>query len=211
MTNFKTEQENFWAESFGNEYIDRNANINLVSANLALFSQIFRQTQRIDSVIEFGSNIGLNLLAISQLLPEAQLSAVEINQKAVDQMAKIGGGKVNIYTQSILDFQVDFQRNFVLIKGVLIHINPEYLNQVYDLLYQTSNNYICICEYYNPTPVEVSYRGHQGKLFKRDFAGEIMDKFNDLELIDYGFVYHRDYQFPQDDMNWFLLKKSNLV
>ena len=92
MTNFKTEQENFWAESFGNEYVDRNANINLVSANLALFSQIFRQTQRIDSVIEFGSNIGLNLLAISQLLPKAQLSAVEINQKAVDQMAKMGGG-----------------------------------------------------------------------------------------------------------------------
>ena len=92
MTNFKTEQENFWAESFGNEYIDRNANINLVSANLALFSQIFRQTQQIDSVIEFGSNIGLNLLAISKLLPKAQLSAVEINQKAVDQMAKIGGG-----------------------------------------------------------------------------------------------------------------------
>ena len=91
MTNFKTEQENFWAESFGNEYIDRNANINLVSANLALFSQIFRQTQQIDSVIEFGSNIGLNLLAISQLLPKAQLSAVEINQKAVDQMAKMGG------------------------------------------------------------------------------------------------------------------------
>lgn len=93
MTNFKTEQENFWAESFGNEYIDRNANINLVSANLALFSQIFRQTQQIDSVIEFGSNIGLNLLAISQLLPKAQLSAVEINQKAVDQMAKMGGGE----------------------------------------------------------------------------------------------------------------------
>ena len=94
MTNFKTEQENFWAESFGNEYIDRNANINLVSANLALFSQIFRQTQQIDSVIEFGSNIGLNLLAISQLLPKAQLSAVEINQKAVDQMAKMGGGRL---------------------------------------------------------------------------------------------------------------------
>ncbi len=94
MTNFKTEQENFWAESFGNEYIDRNANINLVAANLALFSQIFRQTQQIDSVIEFGSNIGLNLLAISQLLPKAQLSAVEINQKAVDQMAKMGGGRL---------------------------------------------------------------------------------------------------------------------
>ncbi|MCX5984450.1 MAG: hypothetical protein NTY89_22225 [Nostocales cyanobacterium LacPavin_0920_SED1_MAG_38_18] len=93
MTNFKTEQENFWAESFGNEYVDRNANIDLVSANLALFSQIFRQTQQIDSVIEFGSNIGLNLLAISKLLPKAQLSAVEINQKAVDQMAKMGGGE----------------------------------------------------------------------------------------------------------------------
>ena len=73
----------------------------------------------------------------------------------------------------------------------------------------TSNRYICIAEYYNPTPVEINYRGHQGKLFKRDFAGEILDKFHDLQLLYYGFIYHRDHQFPQDDVNWFLLEKVN--
>jgi len=63
-------------------------------------------------------------------------------------------------------------------------------------------------EYYNPVPVEVSYRGHQGKLFKRDFSGEMLDKFKDLRLIRYGFVYHRDPSFPQDDITWFLLEKK---
>jgi len=32
--------------------------------------------------------------------------------------------------------------------------------------------------------------------------------FVDLELVDYGFVYHRDPVFPQDDINWFLMKKQ---
>ena len=48
-----------------------------------------------------------------------------------------------------------------------------------------SKKFILIAEYYNPTPVEVSYRGHNGKLFKRDFAGEMMKKYSDLKLIDY--------------------------
>jgi spore coat polysaccharide biosynthesis protein SpsF len=98
--------------------------------------------------------------------------------------------------------------DFALIKGVLIHINPDYLGKVYDMLYSSTSCYICIAEYYNPKPVEVTYRGHEGKLFKRDFAGEMMDKFPDLKLLDYGFVYHRDYQFPQDDTTWFLLEKT---
>ena len=63
-----------------------------------------------------------------------------------------------------------------------------------------------IVEYYNPTPVTVSYRGNDDRLFKRDFAGEMIDKYN-MKLVDYGFVYHRDNMFPLDDMNWFLLEK----
>jgi spore coat polysaccharide biosynthesis protein SpsF len=79
---------------------------------------------------------------------------------------------------------------------------------VYDLLYQASNRYICLAEYYNPSPVEVTYRGHTGKLFKRDFAGELRQRFGDLQLVDYGFVYHGDPNFPQDDLTWFLFAKK---
>ncbi|QVL50178.1 MAG: hypothetical protein KFB96_06875 [Thiocapsa sp.] len=45
-------------------------------------------------------------------------------------------------------------------------------------------------------------------MFKRDFAGEMLDRYPDLELIDYGFIYRRDPVFPQDDMTWFLLQRT---
>ena len=67
-----------------------------------------------------------------------------------------------------------------------------------------------MAEYYSPAPVEVSYRGYSNKLFKRDFAGEMLKNYTDLELIDYGFLYHGDPAFPQDDINWFLLKKKGM-
>lgn len=65
-------------------------------------------------------------------------------------------------------------------------------------------------EYYNPIPVEISYRGNSDKLYKRDFAGEMMDMFNDLRLLDYGFVYHRDsIHRNENDLNWFLMEKGD--
>lgn len=204
---FKTPQEEFWAGSFGDEYIDRNQSNQIVAANTALFSKILWRTSNVQSVIEFGSNIGLNLIAIRQLLPDAELSAIEINEKAISILKKRDHIK-KIYHESILDFDCDYPREFVLIKGVLIHLNPEVLFQVYDKLYAASQKYICVAEYYNPNPVEIPYRGHTAKMFKRDFAGDLLDRFSDLKLVDYGFVYHRDPCFSFDDISWFLLEKD---
>jgi spore coat polysaccharide biosynthesis protein SpsF len=190
---------------FGDDYVERGNRSRALSNNISLFSKILSRTKTIESVIEFGANIGLNLIAIKQLLPNVDLSAIEINKKSADELELLEG--VRIYHQPILDFVVDYQRDFVFTRGVLIHINPNKLSFVYDLLYKTSKHYICVAEYYNPTPVKVDYRGHKNKLFKRDFAGEMLDRFKDLELLDYGFVYHRDNNFPQDDINWFLLEK----
>ena len=53
----------------------------------------------------------------------------------------------------------------------------------------------------------MAYRGFRRRLFKRDFCGELMDRFPDLELLDYGFGYRRDPNFPLDDGTWFLLQK----
>lgn len=202
---FQTEQERFWAGEFGNEYIERNRSS--VAANIHLFSKILSKTSNINSIIEFGSNIGLNLIAIHQLLPDTSLSAVEINKKAVDELKKIFYIH-EIFPVSILEFEQIKRYDLCFVKGVLIHINPDKLEGIYKLLYNSSNKYILIAEYYNPSPVEINYRGHKGKLFKRDFAGEIMDLFPDIDLIDYGFCYHRDPNFPQDDINWFLLRKK---
>lgn len=205
-SSFLTEQEAFWAGEFGDHYITRNQGTQVVASNVALFSKILNRTQAVQSVLELGANIGLNLKAIRTLLPQAQLTAVEINSAAVEQL-RLNADQV--YHQSILEFRSPACYDFVLVKGVLIHLDPGYLAQVYDLLYQASARYICIAEYYNPTPVTVSYRGHESKLFKRDFAGELLDRFTALQLVDYGFTYHRDCQFPQDDLTWFLLEKRS--
>jgi pseudaminic acid biosynthesis-associated methylase len=205
MSNYKTEQEQFWAGDFGNEYIGRNQGEATIASNIALFTKIFSSTNSISSVIEFGANIGNNLSAIKRLLPNAKLSAIEINAKAIETLKNIKG--IEIFHTSILEYKPVSKSDLVLIKGVLIHINPEELNTVYENLYASSNRYICISEYYNPSPIEVKYRGHDGRLFKRDFAGEILNKYKDLKLVDYGFVYHRDNIFPLDDTTWFLLEK----
>ncbi|MBG0749208.1 MAG: hypothetical protein I4E98_21925, partial [Planktothrix agardhii KL2] len=58
--NFVTEQEKFWSQGFGDEYTHRNQGDSLIARNLALFSKIFSHTQKINSLIEFGANRGLN-------------------------------------------------------------------------------------------------------------------------------------------------------
>lgn len=79
---YRTEQEHFWAGKFGSDYIERNRGEAIVASNLAFFSRALRQARGIDSCLEFGANIGLNLRAIRQLLPGASLSAIEINPDA---------------------------------------------------------------------------------------------------------------------------------
>ena len=203
----KTEQEEFWQGNFGNEYIDRNQSDILLASNTSFFSKVFNRTGKIDSIMEFGCNIGMNLKAIRALLPESNLSGIEINKRAVDDLNK-WKGKAHVIEGSILDIELDTRFDLTLIKGVLIHINPKRLDDVYTRLYNFSDKYICIAEYYNPTPVTIPYRGHDNRLFKRDFAGELMSKYSDLELVDYGFLYHNDPIFPQDDITWFLMKNS---
>lgn len=204
---YRTEQEDFWAGEFGNEYINRNQGDKLLASNLNFFSKAFNQVKKIENCIEFGANIGMNLKALNLLYPNLNVSGVEINKKAYEQLIKITGPK-NAFNTSIFDVKFNSKFDMTLIKGVLIHINPEMLEKVYDQLYHNSKRYILIAEYYNPKPVTIEYRGHKEKLFKRDFAGEFLDRFKDTYLVDYGFSYHRDNSFPQDDITWFLIEKK---
>jgi spore coat polysaccharide biosynthesis protein SpsF len=208
MKKFKTAQEDLWVSEFGDNYISRNKSKKLLASNINLFSEIINKTSKVQSILELGANIGINIVVLNKLLPNAKTSAVEINSKAFKELEKVCTDKA--YLQSILDINITKYNkyDFVFTKGVLIHINPGKLNNVYDAMYELSKRYICIAEYYNPSPMSIEYRGEKDKLFKRDFAGEMLDKFKDLSLVDYGFKYCRDNNFAQDDITWFLLKKN---
>ncbi len=202
---FKTEQEKFWAGEFGDNYISRNMDKKMLATKVSLWSTILQRGGTITNCLELGTNIGLNIAALGTLFPNLDMYGIEINQKAAEECSKLG--RVTVYNESILDFSTEKLFDLVFTSGVLIHINPDELPNVYDKMYNLSSKYVVIAEYYNPTPVDVNYRGNTGKLFKRDFAGEMMDRHPDLKLVDYGFRYHRDNNFPQDDITWFLLEK----
>lgn len=204
-----TAQENFWAGEFGDDYISRNNSHSLLQSNIDFFKKSLRKSGPLEQVLELGCNIGMNLKALNAIMPKTQLTGVDVNAKAVEAARKTL--KANIFESTIIQ-PLTFQQKFDLVftKTVLIHIHPQHLKDVYENLFSLSSRYVLVAEYYNPSPVEVEYRGHKERLFKRDFAGELIDKYP-FQLLDYGFVYKRDPYAPQDDINWFLLEKCETI
>ena len=200
-----TKQEEIWSGQFGDAYVDRNQRVEQLAAKTAFFAKILNCTRSVDSVLELGANVGLNMQAISRLLPEADLYAVEINEKAYNTLKQIE--RLKAWNDSLFGFRPPKPVALSFTAGVLIHLNPDRLSEAYAALYEGSDRYVVIAEYYNPTPIEVPYRGQTEALFKRDWAGEMMDTYSDLRLVDYGFQYRRDPIFPMDDLTWFVLEK----
>jgi pseudaminic acid biosynthesis-associated methylase len=198
-----TEQELFWAGDFGAEYTERNAGAALLASRTAMLAKMLSRCATVSSVLELGANRGLNLVALHTLLPNASLAGVEINKEAHWELSAVP--YVTAHRRSLIGYR-QTPVDFVFTSGVLIHVAPEALSEAYATLYECSARYVAIAEYYNPAPVEIPYRGHAGKLFKRDFAAELMQSYP-LRLVDYGFVYHRDPCFPADDLTWFVMEK----
>jgi pseudaminic acid biosynthesis-associated methylase len=203
-----TAQGELWKDrNWGKDYMRRNDSQEIFSSNLSLFATIFKSIpNRLASVMEVGPNIGLNIDAIHFLSPETSIDCIEINDEACEYLRSKKYIK-NVINKSILEIQhTKDSYDLVFTKGVLIHIHPDFLDDVYEKLYSMSKSFVMFAEYYNPNPVSLTYRGKKDVLFKRDFAGDFIKKYPGSELIDYGFVYHGDKKFPQDDITWFLIK-----
>ena len=204
---YQTEQEDFWAGDFGNDYVDRNdLTPELIAQRTACWAQMLRNIAPIETAFEVGCNRGLNLVALKHLQPHLKLNAIEINTKAANIARTLDLAEIE--TTSLFDYEPDQTHDLVLVCGVLIHLNPERLAEAYEKIFKLSRKSILLFEYYNPSPVEVTYRGHDGRLFKRDWAGDMLDQFKgQLKLVDYGFFYHRDPVARSDDGTWFVLEK----
>ena len=203
-----TEQENFWIGAFGDEYIKRNEGKESSEGRdyqyINQFSKIFLNNRiLINSAIEIGANIGINLDSLKILFPKCKTFGIEINKKA----HSILKNKHNSFLGSIYQFEDDVQYELSFSRTVLIHQNEKYLKKFYEKLFNLSSRYILIDEYFSPNPVMVKYRKHDNKLFKRDFAKEFWNQFPELKLVDYGFFWSQDSFTKSDDTNWFLFKK----
>jgi spore coat polysaccharide biosynthesis protein SpsF len=204
------EQESMWAGDFGDDYTRRmNGNV-WIESNIAFFAEALKKAKGIKTVLELGCNRGLNLAALEYLDQSTIKTGIDINAHSLHELTTMFDDlkldQPYIHCSPIVNFDTVHTYDLVFTKGVLIHISPEQLSEVYEKMYNLSDKYILIAEYYNPTPVEVKYHNMTGKLYKRDFAGEMLDRYP-LKMIDYGFTYKRD-KFMQDDLNWFLLSKE---
>jgi spore coat polysaccharide biosynthesis protein SpsF len=142
---FKTDQEHFWAGKFGTEYIQRNQGDTLLASNLAFFAKALHAARRTTSVLEFGANIGMNLKALKLLYPVQEQYGIEINADAAKELAKVIPAD-HVYHTSILDFAPTTTYDIVLIKGVLIHINPDMLPLVYEKLVAACGKYLLVTQ-----------------------------------------------------------------
>jgi spore coat polysaccharide biosynthesis protein SpsF len=209
----ETEQLEFWCGHFGDDYMKRNlASLSSLRNRIDLWSQILKtlKTLPIDSILEVGSNIGLNLRAL-QLLTASKLYAIEPNQKALDILVQ---DKVveeaNAYCTNAFDQGVfqDGQMDLVFTSGVLIHIHPDDLERATANIVRMSKRFVVCVEYFSPNAETIDYRNNKNVLFKRDFGAFYLDQFSNLELRDYGFAWSR--ATGLDNLTWWLFEKTTL-
>lgn len=157
---YLTEQEKFWAGEFGSNYIVRNDGAAMVATNLNTFCKALKYAGAgVKFALEIGANIGMNLKALQLLYPGIHLKAIEINPDAAKRLANLIG-ESNVFEGSIFDYQSTEKVDLTMAKDVLIHINPDKLQGVYELLCTVSKSFILLIEYYSHAPVAISYRGH---------------------------------------------------
>jgi pseudaminic acid biosynthesis-associated methylase len=201
------EQQKFWQNEYEEEYIKKNSEFDL-HTGIKGWSTMLNRASNIDSVLECGCNIGRNINFLNHVLPNSSKSIIEISHKAYDFVTK--QYKIeNSFNGSILDSNFGsktFDLTFTL--TVLIHIHPDDLLLNMSKLYDYSNKYILIGEYFNRTPVMIEYQGQLNKLFKRDFGKLFLENFN-VKLIDYGFLWGHEYDNAGfDDITWWLFEKE---
>jgi pseudaminic acid biosynthesis-associated methylase len=204
-----TEQLQFWRGDFGNSYIDRNAaSSEHLRARVAMWARIMDclvgDPPR--SILEVGSNIGNNLRAL-RTLTGAAMYALEPNAEA--RRILVGDGVVPT-DQALEGFAAkipvaDGAVDMAFTSGVLIHIHPDDLLASMREIHRVARRYVVCIEYFSDKPEMIPYRGHDDRLFKRDFGGYYLDNFPDLRVVDYGFSWKR--LTGLDNLTWWVFEK----
>jgi pseudaminic acid biosynthesis-associated methylase len=206
---FKNEQESFWGEKYSKDYIKKNNNFN-EKLLIEGWNKMLKSIDSPKTILEFGPNVGRNIEALNQIFPQADKTAVEIS---VDACAILNKKFVNlnVINASILDSELSTNySDLTFTVGVLIHIHPKNLLENLKKIISSSKRYILISEYFNRTPVSLSYHGENDMLFKRDFGKYILENFgSELTLLDYGFLWGHIYDDGGfDDITWWMFEKK---
>ncbi len=206
----KTEQLGFWEGKSGEDYIRRNLikKENVEEAEI-VFKRIIGDLH-LSSILEVGSNIGINLLGIRKSLGDkVKLYAVEPNKIAFEQISTDTEIKLEkSFNCTAFDIPLpDNSVDLVFTNGVLIHIAPKDLKLAMSEIVRVSKKYILCSEYFSHQPVMIKYHNQEDRLFKRDFGKYYLECFPELKIVSYGFLWQEEFR-NFDNLNWWLFKKT---
>ena len=161
-----TETTDFWSGTFGDGYTERNRVDWPV--RVPFWADIVART-RPGTVLEVGCNAGWNLMALRSIGGGPFVRGIDVNQKAIEAAADAG---LPASLMSAADVGLLFPDSFDLVftVGVLIHVPPEELPAVMAAIVQASRRHVLAVEYEADADVEVEYRGHAGRLWRRPFG-----------------------------------------
>lgn len=208
MTDGRNEQENFWAETYAEDYIRKNRGFDQ-EGGVEGWRRMLAKAGPTPRILELGCNIGRNVGFLDTLRPEASKSIIEISKPAFDfvtdhyRLEETFNGPI---------LQSDFAHesfDLVFTIGVLIHVSPDDLLPTMGKMHDYSRRYVLMGEYFNRTPVMLEYQGKANKLFKRDFGKLFLENY-DVEVVDYGFLWGHEFDAAGfDDITWWLFKKRH--
>jgi pseudaminic acid biosynthesis-associated methylase len=178
--------ESLWSGEFGDDYVDRN--LDAYEHRGGFWEPLVRALQPA-SALEVGCNVGGNLQWIAPIVGPRRVYGIDVNRKAVEFLReRLPGVQAFEGSARSLPFP-DASIDLVFTMGVLIHQPDESLPVVMGEMVRVANRYVLCGEYYDESTVEVSYRGHEGALFRRDYGGMFASRFSDrLRLVRREFL-----------------------
>ena len=202
-----TSQEDFWTTKITKSYADDNKTFDFDIGVVAWERMLLKADKgKISSYLDCGSNIGRNLTFLKRALPTSTANIVELAKEPYEKCLRdfqISKSFLGPIKEATFDQKFDI----VFTSGVLIHVNPSDLLASMSRMYEMSDKYILIAEYFNRTPVMINYRGEDDKLFKCDFGKLFLDNFSS-RVLDYGFLWGNEFDCAGfDDMTYWLFEK----
>ena len=156
----------FWRGDFGKEYTKRNR---LNWRDRVNFWDHILDLTGATSVLDVGCNAGWNMLAIKSI-SDIPMSGVDVNEDAIQEAQSHGFDVIEGRADQVADLFGHGSADLVVTSGVLIHIAPDDLIPSMTAIRDVSARYVLAVEYNSDTVQEVEYRGHKGRLWKRDFG-----------------------------------------
>jgi pseudaminic acid biosynthesis-associated methylase len=197
-----SEQEAFWKGTFGDCYTVRNR---VDWKKRKSFWELILGMTGANSVLEVGCNAGWNLKAIREVDSRVELRGVDLNAQALAEARADG---FDVRARNGLDVGKMWPARFDLVAtvGCLIHVPTRDLPPITKSIVAASKHYVLAVEYASEDEQEVTYRGHNERLWRRPFGG-VYEKLG-LRLVETGVLAEGD---GFDDCTFWLLTKQGLA